>query len=257
MIGIPWNYFGGSGTIGNRYLLSVFPVFLFAFRREPSFKTLFAASAFSLLFSASFLVTPVYSSVDVDFHQKQSVFRLLPVEKSLLGDLPSCCGALARRVAFDRPSTYFVYFVDDNTHYSELLKGYSGFWIKGEKTCEFVLRTFYPTARTMTLHLKSIRPNNKIEITVDGKTRIASLKDPGFYTVEIPLGAPFPYDRDGRGPTYLYDVKIHPESGVITNLNWPGDRYLGVFVRIDVPGVAAPPCRGVSREKMLELVEQK
>ena len=191
----------------------------------------------------------------MDFHQKQSVFNQLPVEKSLLTDLPSCCGTQERRVAFEHPSNYFVYFIDDNTFFAENNEGRSGFWVKGEKTCEFVLRVFSPNIRTMTLHLKSLSPNNKVEITVDGNTQTVLLKDPQFYEVEIPLGSAFLYDRDGRGPTSLFDVKIHSQSGAIAKLNWPGDRYLGVFVRIDVPQELGKP--GGTGEKMLELEEQQ
>jgi hypothetical protein len=257
MIGIPWNYFGGSGTIGNRYLLGVFPIFLFVIRRDFPLKLLGAACLLSLLFASAFLATPVYSSVEVDFHQKQSILRVLPVEKSLLNDLPSCaiCAPLARRIAFDNPSTYFAYFVDDNTHFREDYGGYRGFWVKGGRVSEFILRAFKPASK-MRVRLKSLKPGNKIEITVNGTATKIALTDSIFYVVDVPLPAPFAYDRDGRGPTFLYDIKIQPESGVITPMNWVGDRYLGVFVRLELPELEEQmgllSAKGAPGEKVLK-----
>ena len=55
MIGLPWNYFGGSGTIGNRYLMSPFAILLFSITQEPNRKILIPAIGVSLLFTAPFL----------------------------------------------------------------------------------------------------------------------------------------------------------------------------------------------------------
>jgi hypothetical protein len=49
------------------------------------------------------------------------------------------------------------------------------------------------------------------------------------------LPAPLPYDRDGKGATYLYRIRIHSDSGAITTAGNSGERYLGAFVRIELP----------------------
>ena len=234
MIGLPWNYFGGSGTIGNRYLFNAFAVLLFAMQKEPSPKLLAAGFCCSLLFGAVFLCSPVLSSFRNSFHQQSSVFRLLPVEDTLLFDLPTNSNFIASRVAFDEPPNYFVYFLDDNTYYKETLAPYTGFWVKGERAAEFVLRAFQP-ASVLRLRLKSMQPNQTITVSVNGKSTKIPLRDDAFQEQLIQLPAPFPYDRDNKGATFLYNIKIQSRGGVITDLGGKGERYLGVFVRLELP----------------------
>lgn len=234
MVGIPWNYFGGSGTVGNRYLLNSFAVLLFTMQQEPSRKTLAIGATASLLFTSGILFTPVISSFDNSFHQKRFLFRSLPVEKTLLSDLPINTNLRARRVAFDQPFTYLLYFMDDNTYFKETHDHYFGFWVKGERTAQFVMRTSQPVTR-MLVRLKSEKHDNTVTITAGSESTEVQLKSGNFYVGEVKLPAPLPYDRDGNGATYLYDVKISSKLGTIAKVDSPEERYLGAFVRIELP----------------------
>lgn len=234
MVGIPWNYFGGSGTIGNRYLMNAFPIFLYCIQKEPSRKILFAGIVASLFFTGCFLFTPVISSFDNALHQKQSVFRTLPLERTLLSDLPINTNLRARRIAFDETPNYFVYFMDDNTYYKEAFDHYYGFWVKGERETEIVLRTFQRVSQLL-VRVKSLKPGNRVTIDVNGKSTEILCKDPVFYVGNLSLPAPMPYDRDGTGATYLYDIKIRSVAGTITTLDSPEERYLGAFIRLELP----------------------
>jgi len=233
-VGIPWNYFGGSGTIGNRYLINAFPVLLFAMTQEPSRKWIAGGLASSLLYSSVFLATPIFSSFNNSFHQQNYLFRNLPVEMTLLADLPFNTNRRAVRVAFDLPPAYFLYFADDNSYLQESFDHYIGFWVKGERTSEVILRTFEPVSR-MRLRIKSMKANNVLTVKTGNDTAVIPLKEPSFYEGEVRLPKPLPYDRDNRGATYLYDIKFHSESGVISSQGGMGERYLGAFVRIELP----------------------
>lgn len=234
MVGIPWNYFGGSGTIGNRYLINAFPVLLFAMTQEPSRKWIAGGLASSLLCSSVFLATPIFSSFNNSFHQQNYLFRILPVEMTLLADLPFNTNRRAVRVAFDLPPAYFLYFADDNSYLQESFDHYIGFWVKGERTSEVILRTFEPVSR-MRLTIKSMKANNVLTVKTGNDTAVIPLKESSFYEGEVRLPKPLPYDRDNRGATYLYDIKFHSESGVISSQGGMGERYLGAFVRIELP----------------------
>jgi hypothetical protein len=133
MIGLPWNYFGGSGTIGNRYLMSPFAILLFSITQEPTRKILIPAIGVSLLFTAPFLASPILSSFDNSYHQKAGIYRKLPLERTMLADLPFNTNRSAVRIVFDDPATYLLYFVDNNTYLREELEHKLGFWVKGEK----------------------------------------------------------------------------------------------------------------------------
>jgi hypothetical protein len=238
MVGIPWNYFGGSGTIGNRYLMNAFPVFLFVLQEQPSRKWFFSGFCASLLFASAFLFTPVLSSFDNSFHQKRSLFGSLPSEMTLLSDLPINTNLRGRRVSFDQPPTYFLYFMDDDTYYRENFDHQIGFWVKGERTAEITLRTFEPVSR-LKISAKSLARNNSVWIRVGDKKSQILLRDPVFYLGELKLPTGFPYDRDHRGATYLYHLDIHSELGQISTIGDQGERDLGVFVKLELPEVKA------------------
>jgi hypothetical protein len=238
MVGIPWNYFGGSGTIGNRYLLNAFPVLLFAMAQEPSRKWLAGGLASSLLYGTVFLATPVFSSFNNAFHQQKYLFRGLPVEMTLLADLPFNTNRRAVRVAFDQPASYFLYFTDENAYFRETFDHEIGFWVQGERTTEIILRTFEPVSK-MRLRIKSIDSNNALIVQTGSETIEIPLRERSFYEGEVKLPSPFPYDRDNKGATYLYDIRLHSKSGVISSQGGTGERYLGTFVRIELPEAVA------------------
>lgn len=236
MVGIPWNYFGGSGTIGNRYLMNSFAVMLFCIVQQPSARALTPAFAASFLFTSTFLFTPVFSSFDNAFHQKHSFFQRLPLERTLLADLPFNTTRAATRVAFDDHPTYLLYFTNGETYQKEAFEHRYGFWVKGDRTAEVVMRTFQPATR-LKLLLRPARPGMHVSIEAGNNSSRIQLKEPLFYQGEMSLPAALPYDRDGTGQTYLYKIKITAESGSISTLGTAGERYLGVFVRFELPEV--------------------
>ena len=233
MVGLPWNYFGGSGTVGNRYVLSVFPAFLFSLNKEPSRRLMMVACFLSILFTGAILFTPILSSHRNAFHQQFSIFRLLPVENTLLSDLPVVASFRARRVAYDNPANYFTYFMDDHTYYKEAFEGTHGFWVKGGKPAEFVLRVFKPV-KTLRIQAWSLAPSNKVTVHVNGKSASFQFNQTGRQEKEIALPDSFPYDRDGTGATYLFNVRVSSDSGALATISGYEERYLGAFIRLDV-----------------------
>jgi hypothetical protein len=65
------------------------------------------------------------------------------------------------------------------------------------------------------------------------------MKEPVFYEGEVRLPSPLPYDRDNTGKTYLYNIRVTSEKGQISNLGGTGERYLGAFVRFELPESSA------------------
>jgi hypothetical protein len=238
MVGLPWNYFGGSGTIGNRYLMNSFAVFLFCLTQEPSRKLMTTAFAGSLLFSAPFLFTPILSSFDNAYHQKSGIFKALPLERTLLADLPFNTNRNAVRIAFDEPPTYLLYFADNNTYFREIYDRKIGFWVKGERQCEIILRTTQKISR-LGLKLKPAMAGTTV-IVDGGEKTLIELKQPVFYSGEVFVSDPVAYDRDNTGVTYLYHLKIQSRQGKIIKTEGMGERFLGVFVSLELPEVKAP-----------------
>jgi hypothetical protein len=233
MVGLPWNYFGGSGTIGNRYVFTIFPAFLFSINKEPSRPVLLGGYLASSIFTSLLLFTPLLSSQQNAFHQQFSLFRILPVEQTLLNDLPLPGTFSGRRVGFDDPPNYFLYFLDNNTYYKERFQNLTGFWVKGGKTTEVILRAFQPSQK-LKITAWSLNPSNRVRIDVGRKGSVLVFSKQGPVENEIDLPAPFPYDRDGTGATFLYDVRITSDSGKLDAIGSSLERYLGTFIRLDV-----------------------
>jgi hypothetical protein len=204
--------------------------------------------AASLLFTAPFLFTPVLSSFDNSYHQKSGIFKALPIERTLLADLPINTYRSAVRVAFDDPPSYLLYFADNNTYLKENYERRLGFWVKGERECEIILRAAQHISK-LRLSLKPAKPGTTVIVDGGERTQI-ELKEPLFYSGNITVTDAVPYDRDNTGVTYLYHLKIKSLQGKILQLNGFDERYLGVFVAIELPEVKTT--KTVPQEKRTE-----
>lgn len=206
---IPDNWYGGGGTVGNRYFLNVLPAFLFVFPR----RRLAVVAAGSLLaagvFLAPLLLSPVHHSLRPGEHATRGAWRHLPAELTMLNDLSVFTETWRKKRAFgfvgnaERPAdvdAFFLYFTDDGTHGREEWAGRTGFWLRGGERAEVVVRAF------------DLAPVERIVLRVTGgpigDTLDARLGwggervrlSPG-QTREIEL-------RAGRGVTY-YDTFLH------------------------------------------------
>jgi hypothetical protein len=155
---IPDNWYGGGGTVGNRYFLSLIP--LFALMLPAGRETLVAASA---LLSAVFLLPvwchPIHHSLEPGDHAMSAPFRALPPELTMLNDLSVFTDAWRKKVPYGDtegdphkhwpadPKAYFLYFLDDGTWGKESLAGTDGFWLRGAMPAEVVLRALEPVRR--------------------------------------------------------------------------------------------------------------
>ena len=124
---MPYTYSGGGGPVGNRYFLSFYPLFLFLVPPLRSVWPALIALVIGALFIAKVTLNPFYSSFHPGEHAKAGPLRMLPIERSLLNDLPvSADPARSRlRLAGTPPSSF--YFVDDGAYVPEG----DFFWVKG------------------------------------------------------------------------------------------------------------------------------
>ena len=148
---IPDNWYGGGGTVGNRYFLNLLPGFLFLVpvRRAawvPAGSVLAAG-----VFLAPVLVSPVEHSLRPGEHATRSVFKVFPAELTMLNDISLFTETWRKKRPFgfvgspDRgadPDAYHLYFLDDGTFGKEEWAGRAGFWLRGGASAEVVLRAF-------------------------------------------------------------------------------------------------------------------
>lgn len=182
---IPDNWYGGSGTLGNRYFLNILPLAVFCVPRGR--EALLAISGLlSLVFTLPMLREPVRHSMDPGEHTKHGLFRWLPAELTMLNDL-SIFGEPWRkkqrvgdtegdpkRPGSADPSAYYLYFSDDGAYGREDEDGATGFWLRGGAPGEVLLRALEPVRR-ITARVTGGPAGDEFTLSVDGAGQSATL----------------------------------------------------------------------------------
>ena len=150
---IPDNWYGGGGTVGNRYFLNLLPAFLLLV--PPGRERLFAAvgAPLGLVFVAPLLASPLHHSLHPGNHATRAPYTLLPAELTMLNDLSAFVDPWRKKRPFGfvgdpggprhaDPDAYALYFMDDGTWGKETFAGREGFWLRGGERAEVVLRAF-------------------------------------------------------------------------------------------------------------------
>jgi hypothetical protein len=230
---MPDNYGGGGGTLANRYFLNIYPLFFFLPAENRNWRQVLAVWVVAAVFIAQILVSPFRSSADPATHAKRFPIKALPLELTQVNNFPTNTNPQAFRVHIwpDKPQPHreFIHFLDDN-FYPKLEP--TGIWTRGDKTCEMVLKTYYPLSRIDVRLLNNPRANNEVKVRVDGKTQKTVLQPKQWGTLSFPVGRGFQMES-----RYLHRISINPAKGAIPYLEDQTSlerRYLGVFFELEL-----------------------
>lgn len=241
---MPFTYSGGGGPVGNRYFSGVYPVFLFVVPALRSSVSAVFTIGMSALFMAPVISNPFYASFHPAEHTKAGVFKRLPVELTLVNDLPVNLSPSRMRQPLGGTPPVAAYFLDDNAYNREADK----FWVRGESTADLLLRAFLDVETTagatpnrslrigrLEVHLETGPVANRVTVTTDAETRVIEMaaSSQQSFVLEMPRG--LPYRPDPRFPTnYVYNLSIESDTGFIPFFQTGANdtRYLGVMVRL-------------------------
>ncbi len=227
---IPDNWYGGGGTVGNRYFLAVLPGFLFlvAPRRGPwlALAGLLGAG----VFLAPTLASPIRSSLEPGRHALAAPFRVLPAELTMLNDLSIFTESWRKKRPFGftgdasrhaDADAYFLYFMDDGSWGREEWGGRAGFWLKGGASAELVLRAFdiAPVAKAV-LRLRGGPRGDAVVARFDGHESRVSVGPGEVRELELPAGRGLRYYD-----TYLHLLRLESRRGAAL----PDGRVVGAF----------------------------
>ncbi|HEY7514741.1 MAG TPA: hypothetical protein VIC87_09695, partial [Vicinamibacteria bacterium] len=196
---IPDNWYGGGGTVGNRYFLSLLPLALFLVPRG----RVWPVAAFGLVVGAPFvaplLAAPLEHSLRPGRHATSGFYRFLPAELTMLNDLSVFTEPWRKKRPFGftgdpqggRPAdadAYFLYFMDDGTHGKEAMGPREGFRLRGGARAEIVLRAFDILAvKRVLLRMTAGSSGDEVEARLADSSAVASLVE--GQTAEISLEA--------------------------------------------------------------------
>ena len=240
---MPYTYSGGGGPIGNRYYLSFYPLFLFLMPAVTNVRVPLLALGVGALFTAQLLLNPFQASANPGEHAQAGPLRLLPIELTLLNDLPvSADGDRARRTIGGTPPLS-AYFVDRGSFVPE---GES-FWVRGRARADIILRA--PTVersdgsraplriRTLTVEITNgTAAPNRVTVRSGFHSETVELASGEVRTVELTPAPGVPY-KPARFPTnFVYPLSITTTAGLAPFLEDPtgstDSRYLGAMIRI-------------------------
>ena len=239
---IPDNWYGGGGTIGNRYFLAVLPAFLFLVPPRRGAWIGLAGLLAAFVFLVPVFRSPIQSSLAPGRHALSAAYRALPAELTMLNDLSIFTESWRKKRPFGftgdatrhaDPDAYFLYFMDDGSWGREEWGGRPGFWLRGGASAEVVVRAFdIAPLQKLVVRLRGGPLGDAVAARFDGREARASL-GPGEL-VELALEA-------GRGvryyDTYLHVLRLDSRRGAPL----PDGRVVGAFVELRlVTGAPAP-----------------
>mgnify|MGYP001031331189 CR=1 FL=1 len=232
---MPDNYAGGGGALANRYFMNIYPFFFFLPGLKKDYREIGLNWVIASLFIAQILVSPFQHSHYPATHAKKFPFKLLPVELTLINNIPTNTNPSAfRQEVGNPPDIGWIHFLDDNfIPRTDSLLERRGFWTRGPKTAEMILKTYYPIKKLAFHFLNNPRMRNEITVKVGRKKKkiILDTKQRGIVSFE-PVKA-FQLNKW----IHLYKIKIKASKGSIPYLEFEKGkekRHLGVFFEVEI-----------------------
>lgn len=163
----PDNYFGGSGSVGNRYFMNIYPLFFFLGFRHRAFKLTFIPAAMALVFLSGAYIDSHYHSSIPRLLGASFPIRLFPAEKTQFLSLPTNENHRAYgKVLHDGDKTYQLYIISEHFHSMEG----DSFWTKGDNPMEFFLAS-PQKVKTFRVELYSDVRRNQVTLDIEYKRK--------------------------------------------------------------------------------------
>ena len=242
LVYFPFTWNGAGGPPGNRYFLAVYPTMLFLLPAGAGLASALVALVVGVAFTGAMVIQPFAAASDTWRNITRAPLRYLPVELTILDDLPVRLKWNRGRIIFVHDPTVFTYFMDGDTYDAEG----QGFWVKGKASSDVILRTEHPLTR-IEFDIRSKVPNT-VTISFGGHTQTVVLGEDGFAKIRIVPGPPLDVHL-----SYPYVLHVTTTNGFFPRDREPASddvRYLGAFLQITFmygpPGElpAAPPPAG-------------
>lgn len=245
---LPFTYNGAGGPIGNRYFLSFYPLFLFLTPATAGMGAAMAGLAGGALFTSTVVLNPFYASANAGDHAKSGPLRVLPIDLTLLNDLPVAQHADRIKQPLGGTPPVLAYFPDDNAYNPEG----EWFWVKGKSKAEVVLRA--PVAEAgqgkylskkiakLDIDIRNADAPNRITVSTGRDSRTLNMASGEIQRISLGVREGVPYHRDVQPTSYLYTMSVRTTNGFVPFLDLPCERpgkcasddsrYLGAMIHV-------------------------
>jgi len=238
---MPYTYSGGGGPIGNRYFLSFYPLFLFLMPPVRSALPALGALAIGALFTAKLVLNPFYTSFNPGEHAKAGPLRALPIELTLLNDLPVSADPMRARRSLGGNPPVSAYFPDDGAYLPEG----DSFWVRGGARADVLLRapaTVGDDGRATPLRIRRLALEiangpvpNRVVIAAGFRRLTLDLRPGEVRSVDFKPAGGVPYKPALYPTNYIYTLSVSTTDGFVPFLEEAGstdNRHLGVLVKL-------------------------
>jgi hypothetical protein len=229
----PYSYFGGGGTVGNRYFSAAYGICPFLLPAMTSLRVLSLPWLVGGLFTAQLVLSPFQASIRPADHGKGGLFRRLPVELTNLNALPIMTEAARVRIWYGDSGAgdpgFQIYYLDDNSYLQEADK--LSFWTRGESSAQFAIKTDRRYSR-LRVTLSAGAVGTTVHVRLNGQTSEVRLSAGQSSVLQLPLGEGFPYKADRETPAYVWVMEVSSTNGFVPAVahNSHDRRFLGVRV---------------------------
>ncbi len=225
----PDNYFGGSGSIGNRYFFGIFPLFFFLGFKNRNFRFNLVPLVMALVFLPSIYMDSFHHATTARLSGISFPINLFPPEKTQYLSLPTNENPRARaQLIRSGDKKYQIFFLDDNYHTIEN----NAFWTNGSREVELLMVT-PQKVKTFEITLNTRKGRNRVSFAIENKKKTMRLEPGRNYTFRLKK-----LDGIMMKGRYIYHVRVKSSQfyrGVIDNPEHdPDQRNLGVKTHIAI-----------------------
>jgi hypothetical protein len=239
IINLPYTWIGGGGSVGNRYFMGAYGIFLFLL--PPLTRPSVAVIPWLVggLFTAQLVMNPFATSFHPGEPAKHGPLRWLPVELTMVNDLPVNTEGPEKVLVWfgDNPGEhdpgFQIYFLDDNAYGREADKS---FWVKGESRAEFLIKyapaspAAVPPDRPLKQLVLTLSPgplDTIVRASVNGRTQQIDLRETQRIAFNLDKG--FWY----QARAYVWVVSVSSSTGFVPIFSGADrdNRFLGVRVK--------------------------
>ncbi len=223
IVWVPYTYNGGGGSVGNRYFMSTYGVLLFLLPATESALVAVVPWLIGAIFTAQITLNPFFAAYYPGEPAKQGPLRLLPVELTLVFDIPINTEPDHPRIWFGQNRRFQIYFLDDDAYKREGLF----FWMRGQSRAEFFVKSAEP-ASFLELTLATAASPTRVKVSRGWWSETVDMQRDQTTKIRVPLDAGFPFQG-----TRVWLVSISTTGAFVPRLEVPGSddrRFLAVQV---------------------------
>ncbi|MGH9410512.1 MAG: hypothetical protein ACRD1V_13775, partial [Vicinamibacterales bacterium] len=230
VVATPYTWNGGG--VGNRYFMSAYGAMLFAMPPIDSIAAAFVPWVLGGLFVAPMVLNPFVASYRPGSNAKSGPLRLLPVELTLVNDLPVNTESDRAHIWYGDLGKgdpgFLVYFLDDNAYGREADRS---FWTRGRSRAEFIIKTDRPIRRAI-FNVSAGPVPDDVSIRIGGREQEFHLDAGQTQEIAIMMPAGVPYEKETHA--LVWTASVACRNGFTPIFFDPAStdvRYLGVRVK--------------------------